>query len=120
MNRILQGSLVQSMGQGRGSILTLGWMLPNDMEKNMTLEIEDGGPAFPTRDKIGEEADFCGVWRDVFGDFGGMTLRDYFAAKAVQGILAHPDCKDIDQEIAMMAAKESFMVADAMLKARVA
>jgi hypothetical protein len=43
----------------------------------------------------------------------GMTLRDYFAAKAMQGMMVDteiPNCTHI--------AKESYRMADAMLKAR--
>lgn len=39
MNRIIQWSLVQSRGLGRGSFLTLGWVLPNDMEKTMNVNV---------------------------------------------------------------------------------
>ena len=48
----------------------------------------------------------------------GMTLRDYFAAKAMQGILASSapitSAIDVDQLVAAAAYK----IADAMLKAR--
>ena len=44
---------------------------------------------------------------------GGMTLRDYFAAKAMQGICASgPQISD------ELIARESYGLADAMLKAR--
>jgi hypothetical protein len=49
----------------------------------------------------------------------GMTLRDYFAAKAMQGLIASPrvtpdgrDATDTDY------AKCAYLMADAMLKAR--
>jgi len=46
---------------------------------------------------------------------GGMTLRDYFAAKAMQAILLDPsnisETYDVD-------ARCSYIVADAMLEAR--
>ena len=46
----------------------------------------------------------------------GMTLRDYFAAKAMQAILAHPDSRtDVD---ASVYAKGAYVMADAMMKAR--
>jgi len=46
----------------------------------------------------------------------GMTLRDYFAAKAMQAILAHPDSRtDVD---ASVYAKGAFVMADAMISAR--
>jgi hypothetical protein len=41
----------------------------------------------------------------------GMTLRDYFAAKAMQSVL--PLCKTYPY-----AAQECYAIADAMLKAR--
>jgi hypothetical protein len=59
----------------------------------------------------------------VFDHERGMTLRDYFAAKAMQGMFANPDdghenydlsYEDYVKEIARCAYK----MADAMLKAR--
>jgi hypothetical protein len=46
----------------------------------------------------------------------GMTLRDYFAAKAMQGFLASPLLKTELGEYVM--AKNSYRVADAMMEAR--
>ena len=45
----------------------------------------------------------------------GMTIRDYFAAKAMQAILSNPDtpCRGFDT-----IANQSYRVADEMLKAR--
>ena len=59
----------------------------------------------------------------------GMTLRDYFAAKVLQGMLAakgwHPDFMfptdfnfDAGQRAADAVAVASYQYADAMLKAR--
>jgi hypothetical protein len=49
----------------------------------------------------------------------GMTLRDYFAAKAMQGLIASPrgtpDGKDATDTY---YAKCAYLMADAMLKAR--
>jgi hypothetical protein len=44
----------------------------------------------------------------------GMTLRDYFAAKAMQGLLADQTIKAEPEEFAY----EAYNMADAMLKAR--
>jgi hypothetical protein len=44
----------------------------------------------------------------------GMKMRDYFAAKALQGMLAEPSLKATPQEF----AERAYMVADAMMKAR--
>ena len=66
-----------------------------------------GGPAFP---RAGNEwADMAWVEAPAKD---GMTLRDYFAAKAMQGLLAN---NNID---AQQIAKAAYIVADAMLKAR--
>ena len=66
--------------------------------------IDDGGPAFPVIGNEGEPSP---------GD--GMTLRDYFAAKALsamdlQIVIANP--------AAEMMARSAYVVADAMLAAR--
>jgi hypothetical protein len=45
----------------------------------------------------------------------GMTLRDFFAAAALQGLLAQYDPED---ELEHYIAKWSYEAADAMLKAR--
>ena len=68
-----------------------------------------GGPAFPT------------TLDDDGNGFSGMTLRDYFAAEAVGGLLSHPDCGNVgknDKERTRYVAEEAYCVADAMLKAR--
>jgi 2-keto-3-deoxy-6-phosphogluconate aldolase len=69
-----------------------------------------GGPAFPT----GIVTDANGV---IVGGSNGMTLRDYFAAKAMQGLLSAtltPNTVWSQDE----AAETAYNVADAMLKAR--
>lgn len=48
-------------------------------------------------------------------DHFGMTLRDYFAAAALQGLMAEYDPED---ELEQHIAKWSYKAADAMLKAR--
>lgn len=67
-----------------------------------------GGPAFP----------YSGVHKgekvNLIVDSHGMTLRDYFAAKAMQGRLANPDWLCSDER----TASEAYQIADAMLRAR--
>ena len=46
---------------------------------------------------------------------GGMTLRDYFAAKAMQGFCASPT--NMEWSTNRLAA-EAYFLADAMLRAR--
>jgi hypothetical protein len=65
----------------------------------------NGGPAFPTTDP-NYEAKYAGE---------GMSLRDYFAAKAMQGLLA---CPMQPQSGPDMYAHDAYALADAMLKAR--
>jgi hypothetical protein len=62
-----------------------------------------GGPAFPGLHPSSE----CRYKEE------GMTLRDYFAAKAMQAYVAHNKAYDFDDISAI-----SFRVADSMLKAR--
>ena len=64
-----------------------------------------GGPAFPTPRY--ERGDMYSL---------GMTLRDYFAAKAMQGFMANksnPMHYQPEED-----AQWAYMIADAMLKAR--
>jgi len=63
--------------------------------------INDGGSAFPHETYNGYDS--------------GMTLRDYFAAAALQGLMAKVDPED---HWADYRAKWSYEAADAMLKAR--
>lgn len=69
---------------------------------------ETGGPAFPVK-----ELPYSSH------DKQGMTLRDYFAAKAMQGRFAGigkiPNGEICDFEI---VAKQAYSAADAMLKVR--
>ena len=65
--------------------------------------IMSGGPAFPSHGSMGEVT------------HEGMTLRDYFAAKWLQGFIANPSLDDVDPA---RAARNAYRMADAMLKAR--
>ena len=50
-------------------------------------EIKTGGPAFPQGiDQGASEAGF-----PIAEITGGLTIRDYFAAKALQGLMANPN-----------------------------
>jgi hypothetical protein len=64
-------------------------------------EKPNGGPAFP--------------W-DGMGD-DGMSLRDYFAAKALQGIMAHSG-DGVNPGNVTSVTKVLYLIADAMLKER--
>ena len=60
-----------------------------------------------------EEEEVQAAFPDRYRD--GMTLRDYFAAQAMQGLLANPECplKPLDE-----VPQASYKMADAMMKAR--
>ena len=71
-------------------------------------KVNTGGNAFPT-----------GTW-EYDGQNNvlpyqekGMSLRDYFAAKAMQGLLAEGPCKSMES-----VAKDAYRQADAMLAER--
>jgi len=66
-------------------------------------DTKTGGPAFPKTPFI-----------EIGTPQNGMTLRDYFAAKAMQAILSNPEY--IGEDAAL--ADQAYNVADAMLKAR--
>jgi hypothetical protein len=67
---------------------------------------DNGGPAFPAPEAGFHDFNDTGVYR-------GMTLRDYFAAKAIQGLMARPGAPDPTYE-----SRLAYQVADAMLKER--
>jgi hypothetical protein len=70
------------------------------------MKTETGGPAFPTHPEGALIHD-------------GMTLRDYAAIKAMQGILAsNTEHEHEDAHIFDAIAEASYKQADAMLKAR--
>lgn len=86
-------------------------------------KINDGGPAFPN---VPEGAG--SRWADW--DMG-MTLRDYFAAKAMQGMLAVPDdqrygdradktlsIEEWQQWCVTGVVEHAYRVADAMIRFR--
>jgi len=65
-------------------------------------QINDGGPAFPTLDNTEH-------WRHL-----GLSIRDYFAAAALHGLLANPDANGSRWEF----ADDAYIHADAMLERR--
>jgi len=65
----------------------------------------NGGPAFPKQPHRLTNG-------MLEGNNEGMSLRDWFAAKAMQGMLQRTD------EYAELIARASYRMADAMLKAR--
>lgn len=68
-------------------------------------------PAFPI---VGHVVDDCGRLGGQLHH--GMTLRDYFAAKAMQALLTNGNEHCVSSS--RVLARDSYEVADAMLKAR--
>lgn len=80
----------------------------------MKSQPNDGGPAFPV----------CFEHQEATSESPGMSLRDYFAAKALQGIRA-AKMKSLDSNTGDLVlwssdatAQLAYADADAMLKAR--
>ncbi len=67
--------------------------------------INDGGPAFPSGKK------------DKYGYYiEGMSLRDYFAAKAMQAMAVEYDMRPDIYDVVI--CEKAYKIADAMLAAR--
>jgi hypothetical protein len=74
-------------------------------------DIKDGGPAFPGPDQMETEVDI----------HEGMSLRDYFAAKALGASmrnLADQPIGGSPKDWQDFVAKDCYDIADAMLRAR--
>jgi hypothetical protein len=84
-------------------------IIKNEVMKTSEAGINDGGPAFPLP-KGG--ATVAGT--------EGMSLRDYFAAKAMQSIWSNIDVLKVlpDNEEESYIAKMAYQQADAMLATR--
>lgn len=67
-----------------------------------------GGPAFPC-----ETIHPCGSHEQV----DGLSIRDYFAAKAMQAMLLNQPPHDTDEPYSAYAS-DAYEIADAMLEAR--
>ena len=75
----------------------------------MSENKDNGGPAFPVQ--YSNEADGPTVMPSE-----GMSLRDYFAAMSLQGMLANQHPYQASDE--RMFARDAYVLADAMLEAR--
>jgi hypothetical protein len=74
----------------------------------MKTQQNNGGPAFPYREEDGQGG---------YEQHQGMSLRDYFAGKALSGLLAHDKSSSWE---AHEVAGDCYGYADAMIKARAA
>ncbi len=79
---------------------------------------KDGGPAFPAHVPEGERLPDGYPLSSAYTQ-EGMTLRDYFAAKAMAAIaLELINNHDGDENVPRSIAMSSYEIADAMLEAR--
>ena len=72
----------------------------------MSESKDDGGPVFPRHSPGHRER----------AAHPGMSLRDYLAGQAVTGIILHPHATDGSP---LECARVAYLIADAMIKARV-
>lgn len=84
----------------------------------MKTLIKDGGPAFPA-DELHDQTP---PYRHLLASHG-MSLRDYFAAKAMQSLIladtkADPDVWETNEDGEPVIAATAYAMADAMLDAR--
>lgn len=89
-------------------------------------EIKDGGPAFPTFLPVERYDHNSGRCVTTHQPEGGATLRDYFAAKALAGMLSNVNVLGADASCGRSLvnqseqglAQDAYDIADAMLRAR--
>ena len=74
--------------------------------------MKDGGPAFPTHKQHWVSAD--GLSGGAISGSTGLSLRDYFAAAALTGLLANQNRSAVVENFATGA----YIYADAMLATR--
>lgn len=79
----------------------------------MSQPINDGGPAFPHKRQIRCNGEIIDYEME-----SGMSLRDYFAAAALQGFCANQHWNPTESVHFANLAEDAFIAADAMLKER--
>ena len=85
----------------------------------MNQPINDGGPAFalgPTASTMKNADGGCNMLVTHYGMERGISIRDYFAAAALQGLLGNPQSNSNWDESDV--AKFCYYQANEMLKAR--
>jgi hypothetical protein len=91
----------------------------------VTSPIDDGGPAFPQPPFLNPNGQVCtpGMY---YAEAVGMTLRDYFAAKVMQAIVAGDGARMVaardgrydETNWGQIVAANAYEMADAMLTHR--
>lgn len=81
--------------------------------------MKDGGSAFPVIFEAKSDETEGVRYYDLRGETG-MSLRDYFAAQAMQGIVSSPMYLSQNRSVfdRSYVAEQAYQVADAMMKAR--
>lgn len=80
-------------------------LTPDTAEDVLENLVKTGGPAFPSK------------MTTLGAEFYGLTLRDYFAAAALTGILAYDPEWPVEKDAGSIA-HSAYRTADAMLKER--
>ncbi len=97
--------------------VSIGWLINDDekveadiVKEETTIEKKTGEPAFPSHGSIGEVV------------HEGMTMRDYFAAKAMQKLIGEwiENSRHLKQgqSLSDFVAGQAYAYADSMLKVR--
>jgi len=82
----------------------------------MTTKPNDGGPAFPGGPTGGEYRGEDGYVYHQFSPSTGMSLRQWYAGMAMQGLLSNPTIGlEPTTDTIPAVVKQSFNIADAML-----
>jgi hypothetical protein len=81
------------------------------------MDTKTGGPAFPCENIV--ERNEKGHLHGEMISSAGLTVRDYFAAAALPGLISGRDwSKEARDQLPKIWANASYLVADAMLEAR--
>jgi hypothetical protein len=83
-------------------------------------EVNDGGPAFPIPIAGCSDGGVYNTLEQSAGRLGGISMRDYFAAKAMQALITKSHGEDTTggSKGVPLVAKYAYDYADEMLKAR--
>jgi hypothetical protein len=79
----------------------------------IAMSKNDGGSAFP---QVKTTKEF--VTDPNVHSVGGMSLRDYFAAKSINGMLSALEAAGLNYSNPLMMAEHAYAMADAMLLER--
>ena len=77
--------------------------------------LNDGGPAYPVLPPLGPDGTSAVGYPFVSS---GLSLRDYFAAKAMQAFMSQDMSFKYEADRLARVASKAYAMADSMLKAR--